>query len=681
MSEEPLRLHYYQRQLLGAADFTAEQTYHRTHRRRHNLGPHGYGVITGLQLVELEREGDAEYRDVIVMPGLAVDLFGREIVVLQPTRLAPSLFASFASDAKQAVWIAYDEIAILDSQGARMICEGTDLFSRVRETFKLFAGTQATELWDLAQAEVIVGGDPAAPPPPPAAPAGEPQLPPDGNVPYQEFEAPDTQRRWLVRLGSVRWDGTAGKFRPVADATHLTEERVWSGLYAASLRSESGLLRIGPRAPFADADAQDFATLEGRLTVHGRLTAKKDVEVHGHQARFLNTSGADESIPLWMQRRNPAADGIASELHIHIGDDDSAKTSRLSIGAGADATVRPAVAVRADRKMDVWNGKLRFSGPQRRQTIDLSLESDAADGAYGIGVQNSAAYTRTASDVFWYRGGVHDDAGGQPGAGGAVLLQLDAAGQFRFGAHTRQMLNLWNDEYGIGVQSSTLYFRSSFDFAWHRGGSHVDGGGQPGPGGTRLLLLDRQGRLFFGSETKQMLNLWGDNYGVGVQSSTLYFRSDNDFCWYRGGSHHDNRGDGGGGALAMKHDATNGLSVTGDVRASNNLYAHGLRVPIIDVKSGVHTLNETPLGSDTTRTGVFNLDVTTDIAVYSTANVMVALCDISNEHAATDARWRVEPDAAPIRLADNRARFPIRWQVDDTDGWLHKFSWIAIFTS
>jgi|GEM_PF-3706704 len=64
-----------------------------------------------------------------------------------------------------------------------------------------------------------------------------------------------------------------------------------------------------------------------------------------------------------------------------------------------------------------------------------------------------------------------------------------------FGSSVRQMLNLWGTQYGIGVQSGTLYFRSNDHFAWHRRGTHIDTGLEPGTGGARLMSLETQGRL------------------------------------------------------------------------------------------------------------------------------------------------------------------------------------------
>jgi hypothetical protein len=68
--------------------------------------------------------------------------------------------------------------------------------------------------------------------------------------------------------------------------------------------------------------------------------------------------------------------------------------------------------------------------------------------------------------------------------------------------------------------------------------------------------------LYCGQQTRQMLNLWGTGYGIGVQTATEYFRSDHAFAWYIGGSHSDTTYDGGGGTVMMQLDPS-GLYVRG----------------------------------------------------------------------------------------------------------------------
>ncbi len=63
--------------------------------------------------------------------------------------------------------------------------------------------------------------------------------------------------------------------------------------------------------------------------------------------------------------------------------------------------------------------------------------------------------------------------------------------------------------------------------------------------------LTTSGTASFGSITRQMLNLWGTSYGVGVQDNTQYFRSGDAFAWYTGGSHSNTQFDGGGGGTTQ----------------------------------------------------------------------------------------------------------------------------------
>jgi hypothetical protein len=74
-----------------------------------------------------------------------------------------------------------------------------------------------------------------------------------------------------------------------------------------------------------------------------------------------------------------------------------------------------------------------------------------------------------------------------------------------FGAQTRQMINLWNTDYGIGVQSGTTYFRAGSNFAWFRGGSHNDTALNPG-GGVRLMAVNAAGDLVLSARTNPSAN-------------------------------------------------------------------------------------------------------------------------------------------------------------------------------
>jgi hypothetical protein len=81
MLEAPRRVNYFSGRLLSAEDFQTEQSYwlgkHRSHRRHQ----HGSGVVCGLAVTPSGCGG------VTVEPGLAIDGFGREIVVPEPRQM------------------------------------------------------------------------------------------------------------------------------------------------------------------------------------------------------------------------------------------------------------------------------------------------------------------------------------------------------------------------------------------------------------------------------------------------------------------------------------------------------------------------------------------------------------------------------------------------------------------
>src|SRR5215469_12314383 len=116
------RLNYYEGEFLGAADFEAEQEYHREMRRRHNVGQHTWGIVSGLDLVQIPNgaktsSGQSEV-DIYVQPGMAVDGFGREIIVLSKAQVTQDLFAAYfdpnpaAPPKPMYVWISFAQVML-----------------------------------------------------------------------------------------------------------------------------------------------------------------------------------------------------------------------------------------------------------------------------------------------------------------------------------------------------------------------------------------------------------------------------------------------------------------------------------------------------------------------------------------------------------------------------------------
>jgi len=74
---------YFEGQILTEKDLSDEQAYHQGGRKQHNRYLHGYGVVCGLRVVP---SSTAEPKSVLVEPGLALDPWGREIVVPEPVQ-------------------------------------------------------------------------------------------------------------------------------------------------------------------------------------------------------------------------------------------------------------------------------------------------------------------------------------------------------------------------------------------------------------------------------------------------------------------------------------------------------------------------------------------------------------------------------------------------------------------
>lgn len=102
------------------------------------------------------------------------------------------------------------------------------------------------------------------------------------------------------------------------------------------------------------------------------------------------------------------------------------------------------------------------------------------DGAFVWADSEYAYFSSTTTNQFSLR------------ASGGVRLS-DSTPSISFGATTRQMLDLYNQDYGVGVQVSTLYQRSNSRFSWFRGGVHSNTQNDPGAGGVVAMTLTSGG--------------------------------------------------------------------------------------------------------------------------------------------------------------------------------------------
>jgi hypothetical protein len=222
------RLNYYEGEFLGAVDFQAEQEYHRDMRRRHNLGQHTWGIVTGLQLAQVpnglnDPNGGAAEADVYLQPGMAVDGFGREIVVLNQYQLTPSMFAAIAPQGNSVqtlqIWIGYQQALLQPSSDGCANMNVSNAYARIQETYTLTVTAQNVSPVDN---QIVVNGSPTTPPVPPSSSSSGSSSPPpdpplvtlplDDSIPYQEFSTDDTNLTWWLPLGQVLWDPMTGVF-------------------------------------------------------------------------------------------------------------------------------------------------------------------------------------------------------------------------------------------------------------------------------------------------------------------------------------------------------------------------------------------------------------------------------------------------------------------------------------
>jgi hypothetical protein len=258
------RMRYYERQFLGATDFDLQQTYHRDSLRRHLIGPHTWGIATGLELTS--DSSPAGGLDVTIEGGLAVDAFARTIVLLDrvPLSKAPFDLLPFQPTPQ---WIVValrytEETTGQPTPGFEPCAAGGDEY-RIRETYTV-------EL-EIEQNPVTVEGTPVDPT----------TIVADGSVPYQALPEDDATR-WTIALGRVQWQSSAD---PTVSGAFLdvdTSGRVYCGVVTSSVLAPAGQVIVRDRLASPPSLAPDgLLVVEGALSATGLVTAASGLDVDG----------------------------------------------------------------------------------------------------------------------------------------------------------------------------------------------------------------------------------------------------------------------------------------------------------------------------------------------------------------------------------------------------------------
>jgi len=151
-----------------------------------------------------------------------------------------------------------------------------------------------------------------------------------------------------------------------------------------------------------------------------------------------------------------------------------------------------------------WRARIRPGNEVNDGTCAAdSGDSNGDNGTFVWSDDQGSDFTSTGPRQFLVRaqGGMAINSNA-PAAGAALTVNGNVAvattGRLAFGSQTRQMLNLWGTEYGIGVQSFRTYFRTAQEgggFSWFEGGVHNDAVDNPGAGGTLRMRLNNIGQL------------------------------------------------------------------------------------------------------------------------------------------------------------------------------------------
>jgi hypothetical protein len=234
-------------------------------------------------------------------------------------------------------------------------------------------------------------------------------------------------------------------------------------------------------------------TYQGRLNEAGQTAAgiydfRCQVYDASELGTLVSTTVTNSAVPVTnglfvLNLDFGAAPFSGAERWLHIGVRTNGALNFINLSPRQRIAPTP-YAVYAARAGDLKSGvSLTFSG-----TVNFAPPGGApfaVGSANKVGNLNADLLDGLDSSAFVKRAG--DTMTGN--------LSLATPAVLAFGSQTRQMLNLFDALYGIGVQANTTYFRSHNHFAWFKDGAHADNEFDPGAGGQTLMTLSAGGNL------------------------------------------------------------------------------------------------------------------------------------------------------------------------------------------
>jgi len=264
--EDTKRLNYYNGQYLDFQDFQDEQKYHIDMRRRHNIAHHSWGIVTGLELERKETQEGSKIYKTFIMPGMAIDGYGREIIVRSPveldTKIIKEKLAGVSLPVRLNIWISYHLEKSDPPQPGYEVCDNKSQFIRIRET-----------------CSIIYENSPSFKDVDPNTFNARPK-------PHKGSSDDPREHPWPIYIGTITWDKESGdssqKIITEVDNHDVHDDRNkrrYIGLIGEEVWSPTGGLAFNPR----DGNV-GIGTTDPEFQLDVRKTGK-------HVARFGKDDG------------------------------------------------------------------------------------------------------------------------------------------------------------------------------------------------------------------------------------------------------------------------------------------------------------------------------------------------------------------------------------------------------
>jgi hypothetical protein len=398
-------------------------------RRRHNVGGHGWGIVSGL---ELELAGG----DVVVNPGLAIDGYGREVIVASPARVPLTGFDPPLEALE--VWLLYGRGAFSPAQHGRFAC-GPGREGRWLEEARIRLRRVPEEGSDTGERRA-------------------PEEVPDADLDFgpQDIPPDDPEREWPIFLGTITLGGSTdtNPFDP-AGRPYATLVGATVVHPSGSARLQLGADRAGDRRRFAFAVGDRRGSFRDRIVIDdarntiidgdvdviprettdlddGRLTIGNPAP--GAPARITGLElnppivPPAEASPWRIYRAAGTAAGVQTdELRVeiaHPGEKGDPSAYRLAVGRLNDAgdAFDDCLSVDADCTVRV-HGDLNVQGRLIPGPVHADLNDPRFGAALADGLATGAAATGSAPQVV-----VQWTSGASPGVEATYTATISTSG-------------------------------------------------------------------------------------------------------------------------------------------------------------------------------------------------------------------------------------------------------------